>query len=171
MTGTPFYDPELAIVKFNSFWRIELEPGYSLFATHPVNRADLPFRLLTGIVDSDRFTDVGVLFPAVWTDANFEGVLPRATPIAQCFPVLREALALQFQAFSAEVAERYQSTANTCSHVPVLIGVDFACGASVPASRRRRSRAELSQSWPFPADVSAWTIRPNVSGRSRIARR
>ena len=63
-------------MKFNSFWTIELEPGYSLFATHPVNRADLPFRLLTGIVDSDRFTDVGILFPAVWTDANFEGVLP-----------------------------------------------------------------------------------------------
>src|ERR1700729_1602179 len=32
--GTPFYDPDVAIVKFNSFWTIELEPGYSLFATH-----------------------------------------------------------------------------------------------------------------------------------------
>ena len=44
VAGTPFFDPEVAIVKFNSFWTIELEPGYSLFATHPVNRADLPFR-------------------------------------------------------------------------------------------------------------------------------
>ena len=50
-TGTPFHDPCRAIVKFNSFWTIELEAGYSLFATHPVNRADLPFRLLTGLVD------------------------------------------------------------------------------------------------------------------------
>ena len=90
VAGTPFFDPEVAIVKFNSFWTIELEPGYSLFATHPVNRADLPFRLLTGVVDCDRFTDVGILFPAVWTDANFEGVLPRGTPIAQCFPIARE---------------------------------------------------------------------------------
>jgi hypothetical protein len=40
VAGTPFFDPEVAIVKFNSFWTIELEPGYSLFATHPVNRAD-----------------------------------------------------------------------------------------------------------------------------------
>ena len=63
VTGTPFYDSEVAIVKFNSFWTIELEPGYSLFATHPVNRADLPFRLLTGVVDCDRFTDVGICFP------------------------------------------------------------------------------------------------------------
>jgi hypothetical protein len=112
VAGTPFYDQEVAIVKFNSFWTIELETGHSLFATHPVNRADLPFRLLTGIVDSDRFTDVGILFPAVWTDANFEGVLPRGTPVAQCFPVMREALDLQFQPFSAEEAGRYESTAN-----------------------------------------------------------
>ena len=55
-TGTPFFSPDVAIVKFNSFWTIELEPGYSLFATHPINRADLPFRTLTGLVDCDRFT-------------------------------------------------------------------------------------------------------------------
>ena len=113
VSGTPYYDADVAIVKFNSFWTIELEPGHSLFATHPVNRADLPFRLLTGVVDSDRFTDVGILFPAVWTDLNFEGVLPRGTPIAQCFPIVREALSLQFQAFSTEEAERYASTAKT----------------------------------------------------------
>ena len=107
VSGTPYYDADVAIVKFNSFWTIELEPGHSLFATHPVNRADLPFRLLTGVVDSDRFTDVGILFPAIWTDLNFEGVLPRGTPIAQCFPIVREALSLQFQAFSTEEAERY----------------------------------------------------------------
>ena len=108
VAGTPFYDPHVAIVKFNSFWTIELEPGHSLFATHPVNRGDLPFRLLTGVVDCDRFTDVGILFPAVWTDANFEGVLPRGTPIAQCFPIVRESLELQFQPFSTEEAKRYE---------------------------------------------------------------
>ena len=112
VTATPFYNPGISIVKFNSFWTIELEPGYSLFATHPVNRADLPFRLLTGVVDCDRFTDVGILFPAVWADPNFDGVLPRGTPIAQCFPIARERLEFQFQQFSAEEAERYQSTAN-----------------------------------------------------------
>jgi hypothetical protein len=26
----------------------------------------------------------------VWTDAHFDGVLPRGTPIAQCYPVPRE---------------------------------------------------------------------------------
>ena len=99
-TGTPFFDPDVAVVKFNSFWTIELEPGYSLFATHPVNRADLPFRTLTGLVDSDRFSEVGVLFPAQWVDAEFEGVLARGTPVAQCFPVERARLDLSFEAFT-----------------------------------------------------------------------
>ena len=45
VAGTPFYDPEVSIVKFNSFWTIELEEGYALFATHPANRDDLPCTL------------------------------------------------------------------------------------------------------------------------------
>ena len=111
VAGTPFFQPDAAIVKFNSFWTIELEPGYSLFATHPVNRADLPFRLLTGLVDCDRFSDVGVLFPAVWTNPDFEGVLPRGTPVAQCFPVARAPLTLKCEALSDAGAERYEATA------------------------------------------------------------
>ncbi len=51
-------------IKFNSFWTIELEEGWSLLAMHPANRHDLPFRLLTGVVDSDRFNDIGIFFPS-----------------------------------------------------------------------------------------------------------
>ena len=111
VTATPFHDAATSIVKFNSFWTIELEEGYSLFATHPINRADLPFRLLTGIVDCDRFFDVGVLFPAIWTKPDFEGVLPRGTPVVQCFPIARTALDLRCEAFSADAARRYDGTA------------------------------------------------------------
>ncbi len=111
VTGTPFHDPDAVVVKFNSFWTIALEPGYALYATHPANRADLPFRTLSGLVDSDRFSDVGILFPALWTDPSFEGVLNRGTPVAQCFPVAREALELSFAAFTPQEAARYGSTA------------------------------------------------------------
>ena len=113
VSGTPFHRDDRAIVKFNSFWTIELEPGYSLFATHPVNRDDLPFRLLTGMVDADRFSDVGILFPAVWIDPDFEGVLPRGTPVAQCFPVARMPLDLSCEAFSPDGAARYAALADT----------------------------------------------------------
>jgi hypothetical protein len=118
VSGTPWHREDRAVVKFNSFWTVELEPGCSLFATHPVNRDDLPFRLLTGLVDADRFSDVGILFPAVWTDPDFEGVLPRGTPIAQCFPVRREGLDLRFEPFGAEHERRYADTAHALLSEP-----------------------------------------------------
>ena len=108
--GAPFAQGARAAVKFNSFWTVELEPGWSLFATHPVNRDDLPFRLLTGLVDSDRFYDGGINFPAIWIDENFSGVLPRGTPVAQCFPVPREAPQLQFESFDEERKATYAKT-------------------------------------------------------------
>jgi hypothetical protein len=110
VTGTPFHDIARAIVKFNSFWTIELEEGWSLFATHPVNRDDLPFRLLTGLVDADRFNEVGIFFPAIWTKPDFTGVLPMGTPVAQCFPVPRAAPDLIFEALGADRIARYVAT-------------------------------------------------------------
>lgn len=109
VSGTPL-DQGRMIVKFNSFWTIELEEGWSLLAMHPANREDLPFRLLTGLVDADRFTDVGIFFPALWTDPAFAGTLPAGTPVAQCIPVRREALDLEFSSFSPEQAEAYRQT-------------------------------------------------------------
>lgn len=109
--GSPFHRADCAIVKFNSFWTVELEPGWSLFATHPVNREDLPFRLLTGLVDADRFTDVGILFPAVWIDPGFTGVLRRGTPVAQCFPVARAPLDLACEPLDDAHRARYEATA------------------------------------------------------------
>lgn len=107
LQGLPGHDGQSAALKFNSFWTIELEPGWSLYATHPVNRDELPFRTLTGLVDADRFTDAGINFPAQWLQPGFEGVLPRGTPVAQCFPVPREPLKLVCEAFSPERAERF----------------------------------------------------------------
>jgi len=116
--GTPLHQPDRALVKFNSFWTVELEPGWSLFATHPVNRTDLPFRLLSGLVDADRFHDIGILFPAVWTDRDFDGVLPRGTPVAQCFPVPRAPLHLELATFDAEASAAYDRTGDAVLRTP-----------------------------------------------------
>ena len=118
VAGTPMAAAPRALIKFNSFWTIELEPGYSLFATHPVNRDDLPFRTLTGMVDSDRFTAVGILFPATWTDPGFEGVLPAGTPVAQCFPISREAMALTFEDMGPAHIDAYDDVANALHAAP-----------------------------------------------------
>jgi hypothetical protein len=107
IAGSPFFDGHSSALKFNSFWTIQLEDGWSLFATHPVNRDDLPFRLLTGLVSADRFTDVGINFPAIWINPEFEGVLPKGTPVAQCFAVPRVNPALIFESFSPEQSAGY----------------------------------------------------------------
>jgi hypothetical protein len=106
--GAPFARAGRAALKFNGFWTIELPTGWSLMAVHPLNRDDLPFRLLSGVVDADRFVDIGINFPAIWIDAGFDGVLPRGTPIAQCFPVPRESPQLVCEAMSVRHQKRYE---------------------------------------------------------------
>lgn len=105
--GAPFHTPHQIIVKFNSFWTVELPEGWSLFTMGPVNRTDLPFRTLSGLVDADRYHDVNILFPAVWNEPDFEGLLPEGTPIAQCFPVKREAIEYVFASFDAQQRKSY----------------------------------------------------------------
>ena len=85
---------------------IEAPEGYAVLFTHPVNRFDLPFTTLTGIVDCDRYHDVWIHFPAQWRDESFSGVLPRGTPVAQCFPVKREAWTADLAAFTDDEARR-----------------------------------------------------------------
>jgi hypothetical protein len=100
--GTPFFDDDRFIIKFNNFWTVEAPPGYSLLFTHPVNRSDLPFTTLTGLVDCDTFHDSPIHFPARWHDAGFNGVLPKGTPVAQCLPVKREIWNADFEELSGE---------------------------------------------------------------------
>lgn len=132
MEGSPFRDGDQVIVKFNSFWTVALEPGWSLFATHPVNRADLPFRLLTGLVNADRFNAVGLLFPAVWLDPAWEGTLPRGMPVAQCFPVPRVPLELVHEAFDAGAAQEYDALAGQLLGGPGVYRRQFRSGPGGP---------------------------------------
>jgi hypothetical protein len=106
----PFARDGQAAIKFNSFWTIEVEAGWSLFATHPVNRDDLPFRLISGLVDADRFHDGGINFPAIWLQPDFSGVLPKGTPVAQCFAVPRVAPQLEFECFDEAHKAAYAKT-------------------------------------------------------------
>jgi hypothetical protein len=116
--NAPFAREGQAAIKFNSFWTIELEPGWSLFATHPVNRDDLPFRLISGLVDSDRFHDGGINFPAIWIETEFSGVLPKGTPVAQCFAVPRAAPELEFANFDEAQQAAYAKTVGEVLSTP-----------------------------------------------------
>ena len=116
VTGTPLFEDDRFIVKFNNFWTIEAPPGYSLLFTHPVNRTDLPFTTLTGLIDCDRFHNSPPAFPARWHDTSFNGVLPKGTPVAQCLPVKRESWAGRFQTLSGDDNARLVATRDAILH-------------------------------------------------------
>ncbi|MFQ5772929.1 MAG: hypothetical protein ACE5GS_00275 [Kiloniellaceae bacterium] len=103
---TPLYEADAFAIKFNNLWTIETEPGVALLVTHPINRPDLPFRALTGLVDTDRYTDNYVHFPALWVERGFAGVVPKGTPVAQCIPVPRGALEVAFAPLDAQAQAR-----------------------------------------------------------------
>ena len=105
VAGAPFGADNL--IKFVGFWTVELPPGWSLLATHPLNRDDLPFRTLTGLVDADRFHEIGLLFPARWLDPAAPCMLPRGTPVAHCIPVPREPVELAFGVIEGEDAAAF----------------------------------------------------------------
>jgi hypothetical protein len=106
LTGTPLFDADRFFIKFHNLWTIEAPEGYAVFFTHPVNRFDLPFTTLSGLVDCDRYVDNWIHFPAYWHDMNFKGVLPKGTPVAQCIPVRREDWVARTSSFTADDTQR-----------------------------------------------------------------
>jgi hypothetical protein len=69
-------------------WYYKTPPGYSVLITHPMNRTDLPFQVLSGIVESDIW---GLpVFIAFFLNRNFRGVIPKGTPIFQIIPFKRD---------------------------------------------------------------------------------
>jgi hypothetical protein len=111
VAGTPFHEAGRIAVKFHNFWTIEAPDGYSILFTHPINRRDLPFTTLTGIVDCDRYVDNRIHFPAHWHDASFNGVLPKGTPIVQCIPFKRDSWKLKIEGLSSDATARIRDLA------------------------------------------------------------
>lgn len=66
---------------------LELPKGYSMLITHPLNRLDLPFTTLSGIVDDFKMPPGSL--PVLFKE-SFTGLIPAGTPIAQIIPFKRE---------------------------------------------------------------------------------
>jgi hypothetical protein len=63
--------------------------GYSLLLTHPLNRHDLPFTTLSGIVDGGFVMSPEGNIP-FYIKNGFEGIIHQGTPIAQLIPFRQE---------------------------------------------------------------------------------
>jgi hypothetical protein len=86
-------------------WYSETPKGYSLLITHPLNRHDLPFTTMSGIVDSDLWHTP--VFTSFFLKRNFIGIIPKGTPIFQMIPIKREEWALDID-YSNENIEQNQ---------------------------------------------------------------
>ena len=93
--------------KFINFWGIKTPPGYSTLFTHPLNRTELPFLTLSGVVDTDDYNQP-VNFPFVIRE-DFEGIIEAGTPIAQVIPFKRENWKATFEEFSPQKVETIHS--------------------------------------------------------------
>lgn len=79
------------LLKWRPGWRIITPPGWSTLFTHPLNRHDLPFRVLSGVVDTDSYP-LGVEFPFQILNTLEKDIviLEKGTPICQAIPIKRE---------------------------------------------------------------------------------
>jgi hypothetical protein len=69
-------------------WGIKTPPGYSTLITTPMYREDLPFRCVSGIIDTDsHHLYGGVTF---FIKKGFTGTIPVGTPLFQMLPFKRD---------------------------------------------------------------------------------
>jgi len=70
------------------YWGVETPKGYSCLFTHPINRLDLPFYTLGGVLDTDGWGAAGnqpFLLKKDWS-----GTIPFGTPFLQVIPFKRD---------------------------------------------------------------------------------
>lgn len=91
-------------LKFANPWSIQTPKGYSVLFVHPLNRDELPFHTLSGVVDTDEYY-MPVNFPFLLRE-DFEGIIEAGTPIAQLIPIKRESWTHEIKEHDPEFVER-----------------------------------------------------------------
>lgn len=86
-------------------WYYQTPPGYSVLITHPMNRTDLPFQVLSGIIESDIW---GLpVFITFFLNRDFRGMIPKGTPIFQMIPFKRDDWQMEVNT-DPEVLDRHE---------------------------------------------------------------
>lgn len=71
-------------------WIPKLPPGYSMMYVQPLNRWDLPFETVSGVVDNDTFFYENAGNYPVMIKKGFTGIIPKGTPFIQMIPFKRD---------------------------------------------------------------------------------
>lgn len=81
-------------------WSTILPDGYSALIVHPLNRIDLPFMTLSGIVDFDKSIHAKIGNIPFYIKKGFTGIIPAGTPMFQILPIKREKWKSETQEYS-----------------------------------------------------------------------
>jgi hypothetical protein len=84
----PYKKEDFRYPKWDNPWGIKTPRGYSTLFVQPFHRESV-FTILPGIVDTDSYFSP-VNFPFVINDPDFDGLIPKGTPIAQVIPFKRD---------------------------------------------------------------------------------
>jgi hypothetical protein len=103
MCGNEFHQIEFV---WRQPWVPKLPDGYSLLYTHPLNRSDLPFVTLSGIIDNDRYINETAGNHPFFIKKGFSGIIPAGTPMFQMIPIKRE----KWQSITTPVDKHYEYT-------------------------------------------------------------
>jgi hypothetical protein len=71
-------------------WATILPKGFSALIVHPLNRIDLPFYTLSGVVDFDKSIHGNIGNIPFYIKKGFTGIIPAGTPMFQIIPIKRE---------------------------------------------------------------------------------
>ena len=74
--------------KWINHWITKTPKGWSCLFIHPMHHDDLPFKILAGLVDTDKYP-IPVHFPFLLKE-GFSGIIKKGTPIVQVIPFKRE---------------------------------------------------------------------------------
>lgn len=72
---------------WQTHWEAKTPKGYSCLYTHPINRPDLPFYTISGVMDTDGWYLTGN--HPFFIKKGFEGVIPLGTPMMSILPFKR----------------------------------------------------------------------------------
>lgn len=76
------------LYRLHTEYEIKTQEGYSILLTHPLNRLDLPFTTISGIIDTDNFSTPIVVTFAI--KKGFSGIIEKGTPMAQIIPIKQD---------------------------------------------------------------------------------
>lgn len=92
-------------------WAPSLPKGYSAMYISPINRFDLPFITVSGIIDNDNMDTPGLI--PFFLKEDFEGIIPAGTPYMQVIPFKREDWELDLKYYTIdEIQKRHVDQGN-----------------------------------------------------------